>query len=464
MKLTFYGATRTTTGSKFLLEANGRRLLLECGMFQGRRAESIERNTKLPFEASSIHAVALSHAHIDHSGIIPVLSKSGYSGKIHCTPATKDLCEIMLVDSAHIQEQDAEFVSKKNSRKGLSPVAPLFTQDDARAALPQFSSVPYKCPIQLADGIHATWVEAGHILGSASVLLKVQENGRSVRLGFTGDIGRGNSNLYNDPEPFEEVDYLMIESTYGGREHEDLANLNQRVCNIINRAVERKGKVIIPAFAIGRTQQLLYTLNQLVAENCIPALPVYVDSPLAVNATDVFEKHLDCLNNNFQASMHSNGNPFARINIVYITEVEDSKKLNDLQEPCIILSASGMAEAGRIRHHLKNHIEDDRNTILIVGWCAPHTLGSRLASGHAEVRIFGENYKVCAHVETINAFSGHADRSELRDYISKVGGVLKGCFLVHGEHDQAEALADAVRTLKPDTPVSIPSFGDSVEL
>lgn len=464
MKLTFFGATKTTTGSRFLFEVNGSRVLLECGMYQGKRSESAERNSRLEFDAATVNAMALSHAHIDHTGVIPVLTKSGYQGKIHCTSATHDLCSVMLIDSAHIQEQDAEFITRKNAKKGLPPVVPIYRQEDARKALEHFSPVNYNTPTPIADGVTATWVDAGHLLGSAGIVLDVEEKGRRIRFGFSGDIGRPNNELLPNPTPMTDLDYLMIESTYGGREHEDLKNVNQRVCGIINRAVERKGKIIIPAFAVSRVQQLLYTLAQIIETNCIPSIPIYVDSPLAVDATEIFEKHFECFNLRFKQWLRRNGNPFARMNVTYIRDVEESKRLNDLREPCIIMSASGMAEAGRIRHHIKNNIADDRNTILIVGYCPPDTLGGRLIARAPEVSIFGEPYKVKAHIEVIGAFSGHADRSELCDYVQKTTGNMKACFVVHGEEDQAKAMAENVRKIKPGTHVVIPNYRDSVEL
>jgi len=464
MKLTFFGGAKTTTGSRYLFEVNGRRVLVECGMYQGRRDESIQLNSRLPFEPAGVHTMALSHAHIDHSGVIPVLVRDGFEGSVYCTEPTLDLCSIMLVDSAHIHEQDAEFVTKKNAAKGLPPAEPLYTQSDARNALTHFRAVPYKRPVELAPGVAATFVEAGHILGSASIVLDLEEGGRRVRFGFSGDIGRGKSDFMRDPEPMTDLDYLMIESTYGGREHQDIENINQLVCTIINRAVEKKGKIIVPAFAIGRVQQLLYTLAQIIESNCIPALPIFVDSPLAADATDIFEKHLQCFSPRFIQWLHRNGNPFARLNVTYIRDVAESKKLNELKESCIILSASGMAEAGRIRHHIKNNVEDERNTILIVGFCTPDTLGGRLCARAPEVNIFGDPYRVRARVEVIDAFSGHADRSELCDYVSRTTGKLTGCFIVHGEESQADAMAENVRKRKPSAKVLVPNYLQTVEL
>jgi metallo-beta-lactamase family protein len=464
MKLHFFGANRTTTGSRHLLEVNGRRILIECGMYQGHRAESIARNREMPFDSSQIDVMLLSHAHIDHSGVIPVLCRSGFRGQTICTNATADLCNVMLMDSAHIQEQDAAFVSKKNAKKGLPPVEPLYTQAETRVALQQFRGVPYHEPVAITDGVTARWLDAGHILGSAMIVLDIEETGRKVRLAFSGDLGRGHNDLLRDPEHPQDVDYVLMECTYGNRDHESAGDVNQRVCAIINRAVERGGKIIIPAFAVGRCQQLLYTLYELRRTQCIPAIPTYVDSPLSLEATEVFRRHPEGFNKNFYDVMMNAQNPFAVSNLNYIETVQESKSLNEVTGSCIIISASGMAEAGRIRHHIKNNVEDDRNTILIVGWCAPNTLGAQLATGQKEVNIFGEKYRVRASIETINAYSGHADRNELRAWVEQITGPLRGIFLVHGEEDGAMAFAATLREMRSAANVVVPEFADSADL
>jgi metallo-beta-lactamase family protein len=464
MKLTFFGATRSVTGSKYLLEINSQRILIECGMFQGRRSKSQEYNRVLPFDATKIDTMLLSHAHIDHSGIIPVLAKQGFRGKIHCTDATTDLCKIMLLDSAHIQEQDAAFVSKKHAKKGLPPVEPLYTEVDASTALELFEPVPYNRSVRVADGVTATWHDAGHILGSAMIVLDLEENGRNLRLAFSGDLGRGNHSILRDPDHPRDIDHLMMECTYGNREHEPSADLNNRICDIINRAVDRGGKIIIPSFAVGRTQQLLYALYQITQTRCIPTLPIYVDSPLSIGATGVFKAHPECFNKEFYDVMMNHHNPFSMGNLTYVGSVEESIQLNDLKKPAIIISASGMAEAGRIRHHIKNNLEDPRNIILIVGWCAPHTLGSHLATGHKEVNIFGEPYQVKADVETITGFSGHADKNELRRWVENTTGHIRGIYLVHGEETAAATFRETLRKLHPHANIVIPEFSDSVEL
>jgi metallo-beta-lactamase family protein len=465
MKLTFFGATRTVTGSKYLLQANGKNILIECGMYQGRDADWKQRNSHLPFDSSKIDAMLLSHAHIDHSGIIPVLGRSGFHGKIFCTDATSDLCGVMLMDSAHIQEQDAAFITKKNVKKGLPPVEPLYTQADTQAVLGQFQPAgSYNQPTVITTGVTATWLDAGHMLGSAMLVIDIEEGGRKVRLAFSGDLGRGHNDILRHPDHPRDADYLMVESTYGNREHEPLTDVNDRMCAIINRTIERNGKIIIPAFAVGRAQQLLYTLFQITKTNCIPALPIFMDSPLSLQATEVFKRHPECFNKSFYDVLMSPNNPFTMKNITYIQSVEESKSINDFKRPCVIISASGMAEAGRIRHHIKNNIEDDRNTILIVGWCAPHTLGAQLASGHKEVNIFGEPYIVRANIETIDAFSGHADKNELRAWAEQVTGPLRGIFVIHGEEEPALTFAETLRGLHPKANVLAPQFAESVEL
>ena len=464
MKLTFYGATHTVTGSKYLLEANGKKILIECGMYQGHRTEWLERNSHLPFDSATIDVMLLSHAHIDHSGVIPVLGRSGFRGKILCTDATADLCSVMLMDSAHIQEQDAVYLTKKNAKKGLPPAVPLYTQADASASFDHFAPVPYNKPTAIVDGVTATWLDAGHILGSAMIVIDIVEGAKKIRLAFSGDLGRGKNDILRDPDHPQNADYLLMESTYGNRVHEPLDDVNDRVCAIVNRTIERNGKIIIPSFAVGRTQQLLYTFYQITKSRCIPALPTYVDSPLSLQATDVFRHHPECFNKTFYDVMMSRDNPFSTSNITYVQSVEESKALNDLKKPCVIISASGMADAGRIRHHIKNNIENDRNTILIVGWCAPHTLGSQLASGHKEVIIFGDTYKVRATIETIDAFSGHADKNELRAWAEQVTGPLRGIYIVHGDEQPATTFAGVLRELHPQANVLAPEFQQTVDL
>lgn len=464
MKLKFCGANRTTTGSRHLLEINGAQILLECGLFQGRRAKTEAYNTQLVFDPRAISVLLLSHAHIDHAGIIPVLCRDGFTGRIYCTAPTADLCRVMLMDSAYIQEQDAQFVSKKRAKQGLPPVQPLYTQADAARALPHLQAVDYGQPVTVAPGVTATWIEAGHILGSAQIILDIQEGHRRRRFAFTGDLGRGHSDILRDPEHPRDVDFLLTESTYGNRVHEPLEDVHQRICEIVQRALDRRGKIIIPSFAVGRTQQLLDALFHLIRQGQLPAVPVYVDSPLSQQATAVFRQHPGAFNNRFRALLEGGSHPFNMPNLTFIQSVEESMALNDLQTPAIIISASGMAEAGRVRHHIRNAIGDPRNTILIVGWCAQHTLGARLASGDKQVNIFGEPHRVRAEIETINAFSGHADSRELQTWAQQVTGPLRHIFVVHGEETPALTFASRLRETHPHAQVDVPVFGQQVEL
>ena len=378
MRIHFFGATRTTTGSMYLIEVNGKRLLLECGLFQGHREESVQRNCCFPFDPKQVDAVVLSHAHIDHAGNLPNLVKQGYTGNIYCTFATRDLSGIMLVDSAHIQVADAAFVSKQRAKKHLPPVEPLYSDADAAQALQQFVAFNYHRPFPVLDGVTVTFRDAGHILGSAQVVLDVQEAGRKFRYMFSGDVGRGGDEILRDPEPVENVDYLQIESTYGDREHSVRTDADETVGRLVLETLKQNGQVIIPAFSVGRTQQIVYVLNQLTLAGKLPRVPIYVDSPLSVNATEIYRLHPECFNDEINKFLHEKANPFGMENLTYIREVANSMKLNDLKEPAIIISASGMCEAGRIRHHLKSHIGDPKNLILFIGYCAEHTLGAQI--------------------------------------------------------------------------------------
>jgi metallo-beta-lactamase family protein len=433
-----------------LLTANGSRILLDCGLFQGRRKESFERNRNLPFDAGTIDALVLSHAHIDHSGNIPSLVKNGFEGNVYATPATRDLCSAMLRDSGHIQEDDARYVSKKRARKGLPPVEPLYTVEDATESLRSFVSVGYDRPLPIAPGVTLTFRDAGHILGSAIVVLDVEDTGEKKRLVFSGDLGRKDMPILRDPQPVDDVNYLIIESTYGDRLHDLPEATDKQLRDVVVDAYRRGGKVIVPAFSVGRTQELVYALHRLTERRALPQLPIFVDSPLSVNVTEIFRLHPECFDkelNEFIAS-GNNRDPFGFRRLTYIRSVEASKELNFLREPAIIISASGMCEAGRILHHLKNNIEDPRNTVLIVGWQAPYTLGRRLVERQSVVKIFGEEYNLRARVETINGFSAHADRAGLLDYVRQMEATqLESAFIVHGEEPSSLALADGLQSL-----------------
>jgi len=440
MRLNFHGAAQTVTGSQHLLEINGSKLLLDCGMYQGRRAESYERNRSFAYDPSSLNAVILSHAHIDHSGNLPNLIKHGFNGPIFATRATADLSDIMLRDAGHIQESDAAFLNKKI--RGDEPhVEPLYTMADAEHVAGHFHSVEYRQRFEPIPGVIAQFFDAGHILGSAGLLLEINEKGRKVRFWFSGDIGRFNLPLLLDPVMPEPVDYLLMECTYGDKPHNDPRTAFDEFRQVVSRTIARGGKVIIPAFAVGRTQELVFDLNELVYKGDIKPIPVYVDSPLAVNTSDVFRRHPECFDEETRAFIQQSKHPALEFkHLTYIRSVEESKALNSRKDPMIIISASGMAETGRILHHLKNNIGDPKNTVLIVSWQAPDTLGRHLADRDKRVRIFGEPYDVRAEVSTIGGLSAHAGQDLLVKYATTVKGRVKKVFLVHGEQVPADAL------------------------
>jgi metallo-beta-lactamase family protein len=449
MIIQFIGATRTVTGSMHLLHINGKKILLDCGLFQGKRADTTERNRTFPFEPSNIDALILSHAHIDHAGNLPNLVKSGYNGPIYCTPATHDLCDIMLKDSAYIQERDTEFVNKKHEKKHQPPVEPLYTIDDVQPALDLFRQVKYHSAFDVIEGVSVEFVDAGHILGSSSVVLTIRENGTigssPKKFGFTGDLGRPNLPILRDPEFMGDVDALISECTYGGRFHGPVEEMSPKLEAVVRRTADRGGKIIIPAFSVGRTQDIVYAIHAMREEGKLLDLPVYVDSPLSSNATEIFRKHPECFDEETLDLLRRNDDPFGFKKLTYIRDVEESKKLNEKKEPCIIIASSGMCEAGRIRHHIVNNIDNARNTILIVGYQAEHTLGRRLVEQEKEVTIFGEVHERKCEVVVLNSFSAHADRNELLAYFSHfTTSRLKNIFLVHGDLDQAEKFSAAL--------------------
>jgi metallo-beta-lactamase family protein len=446
MEIQFVGAAQEVTGSKHLIKVNGKKILLDCGMFQGRRKESAQKNGEFPFDPAEIDAVVLSHAHIDHSGLLPLLVKKGFAGPIFSTHATRDLCQFMLADSAYIQERDAEYINKKNARKGEPMVEPLYNTEDAGQALNQFLGVGYDRAFVVEEGVVACFYDAGHILGSAVVHLIIhdKETNEQVKIAFTGDLGRKNIPLLQDPIVLPESDYLITECTYGDRFHESIQDADEQLIKIVNDTYKKGGKLIIPAFSVGRTQEIVYRLNVALQHGLIPDFPIYIDSPLSGNITEVFSGHPECFDNDtYKEFINNRLNPFGFGRLKYISRVEESKALNNHQGPCIIISASGMCEFGRIVHHLKNNIEDDKNTVLIVGYQAAHTLGRKLQEGQEVIRIFGKQYRVRAEVFVINAFSAHADRSDLIDYIGRVKGIKK-IFLVHGEKDQGFKFKDVL--------------------
>lgn len=464
MRIHFYGATRTTTGSMYLLEVNGRKILLECGLYQGRRDESVERNRKFPFNPAEIDCVLLSHAHIDHCGNLPNLVRSGFTGNIYSTFATRDLAAIMLEDSAEIQRADAEFVSKKRALKGLPPVEPLYSATDAEKAVRQFVTLGYDRPMTVDNGVTVTFRDAGHILGSAQVVLDIREGGRQFRYLFSGDIGRGGDAILRDPAPVENVDFLQMEATYGNRVHTVKNDARQQLRQLVTETLHRGGKVIIPAFSVGRTQQIVYELNLCTMDGECSAVPTYVDSPLSTNATEVYRLHPECFNEDIYRFLREKSNPFSMTNLTYIRDVAHSMKLNELAGPAIIISASGMAEAGRIRHHLKNHIGSADNLILFIGYCADHTLGAQILAGKSPVNIFAEPYEVRARVAAIDAFSGHADKNELTRYVQALTGKIKKIAVIHGEEQQCLAWAETLRTLKPKAEITVPVYQQILEV
>jgi len=468
MRITFYGAARTVTGSQHLIEVNGHRILLDCGLYQGKRAESYDRNLHLPFDPHSIDVMVLSHAHMDHSGNIPNLVKSGFGGDIISTAATHDLCASMLLDSGHIQENDVAYVNKKRRKRGEPPVEPLYTQQDARDSLRYFIGQGYDRARTIAPGVQLTLLDAGHMLGSAIVVLDIedQQAPREVRLVFSGDLGRAGIPIIRDPRTVDGADVLIMESTYGDRLHPPYEDDEKRLEKIIQETYKAGGMVIMPAFAVGRTQQLVYSLHQLASRGDIPRMPIYVDSPLAIDVTAVFRTHPECYDADMLEVMRredGHNDPFGFSDLTYTRTLEDSKRLNFLRQPAIIISASGMAEHGRILHHLKNHIEDPRTTVLITGWQAPETLGRRLVEKQPVVRIFGEEYRNNARVEVLNGFSGHADRDELLGWVDAMQRKPARTFLVHGEPESAFSLADSLKQ-RFNLPVNVPEWKQSFEV
>ncbi len=465
MRLTFWGAAQTVTGSKHLLElANGRTLLLDCGLFQGPRDEANRRNQEFGFNPESLDAVVLSHAHIDHIGLLPKLWKEGFRGKIYCTHATYDLASLLLLDSAYIQEKDVKFVNKRRASRGMAPIEPLYETRHAEGVLGHFIGMAYRAAFAPLEGVEIVYRDAGHILGSATVNLKVEENGRTVRIGFTGDVGSPDRPILKDPEKMDDCDVVISESTYGGKTHPPHSETKERLGEIIRRTVQRGGHVLIPAFAVGRTQEIVHALDELSNEGKLPPVPMYVDSPLAVNATSVFLAHPECFDREMIDYMRTDPNPFGFDRLSYIRKAEDSKALNSRKEPMVIISASGMVEAGRILHHLRNHIEDPRTTIIMVGYCAEGTLGRKLIEKEEVVRIFGEEHKRKAEVEVMNSLSAHADEPELVEFLSRLDrDRLKQTFLVHGDKARQEKLKDALKA-KGWGEVIIPSHGQSFEL
>lgn len=468
MQISFHGAVQTVTGSQHLITVGGKSLLLDCGLYQGKRDEARSRNRNFSFDAAGVDAVVLSHAHIDHSGNIPNLVKQGFRGKIICTTATADLCGAMLLDSGHIQEEDVRYVNRQRRKHGEGPVEPIYTQEDAAEALKYFAGIEYERPYPLGAGVTCTLHDAGHMLGSAIVALDFQAaTGEPARrLVFTGDLGRAHVPLLCDPAILTAADILLIESTYGTRTHPPIEESAAALLEIIRRTSKRGGKVIIPSFAVERTQLLVFLLNKLSNRGELPEIPIYVDSPLAVNVTDIFRDHTAYFDAETQKYLRQDPDRdiFGFRQLRYIRDVEQSKRLHSQKGPCVIISASGMAEAGRIQHHLKNNIENSRNTVLIVGWQAPNTLGRRLVERTPVVRIFGKEYSLEAEVVTLNGFSNHADQPGLLGWAQAFKPPPKRTFVVHGDPDAAAELATRLRRDLGFPEVMVPALHQTVEI
>ena len=457
----FLGGVRTVTGSSHLVKTEKSEVLIDAGLFQGRRDESYVINTTFHYNPHTIDALVLSHAHIDHCGNIPNLIKKGLRAKIYTTSATKDLSKLMLEDSGKIQEEDIKYVNKINRRLGLPLRRPLYTKREASDATKRFRAISYEHKFCLAKDIFVTLHDAGHILGSSVVVLEIKDGAKNIRLGYAADLGRKNMPLLKNPVVPKDMDYLILESTYGNRLHAPIEEAKGKLRDAIVRTVERKGKILIPSFTLERTQEIIYFLSQLLKDKAIPNMPVYVDSPLATDITDVFKCHADYLNDKTNQAISSGDDPFAFLSLKFIRDQKESKALNNDKRPMIIIAGSGMCEAGRILHHLKNNIEDSRNMILVVGYMAQNTLGRRIVERMPFVRIFGVEHELNAEVVVINAFSGHADKQELADFVL-ASLPLKRIFLVHGDLDQSETLAQTLT--QKNLNVYIPSKDEEVLL
>lgn len=463
MRFTAYGAARNVTGSKHLLTVGGRRVLLDCGLFQGRRSESEKRNRHLPFDPASIDAVLLSHAHIDHCGSLPTLVKNGFTGPIYATSATVDLCGILLRDTAYIQEHDLKYLNKKRRKAGQPALEAIYDQKDVEDTVKQFVEVDYDTPTRITRGVSAAWRDAGHILGSSMIEIDATERGRSKRIVFTGDLGRRDVPILRDPFQPLSADVLVTESTYGGRTHSPMKDVEELLARFVNDIARLRGKIIVPSFAVGRTQRMVYALHGLMRDGRIPGMPIYVDSPLAVRATEIFRRHPECFDDEMTALLRSDDDPLGFSRVTYIKDVKESKRLNRRPGPAIIISASGMCEAGRILHHLKNNITKRRNAVLIIGYQAEHTLGRRIAEGERQVRIFGKVYPMRARVRVFDEFSAHADRDELTSFALGMRRRPTRTIVVHGNEEQSLAYGRHL-TSNGFANVVVPMNGESIEI
>ncbi len=466
MKIQFLGATNEVTGSKHLITTDeGIKILLDCGMYQGKGLETDGLNRSLGFEPKEIDYLILSHAHIDHSGLIPYIVKNGFTGMIVCTHATRDLCAIMLADAGRIQERDTHTFNKRRIAQNLPEVEPIYKLKDAEESLKYFVSISYNNVFKINRNISLVFTDTAHILGSSAINLTITENNETKRICYTGDIGKQKNLILKTPQAFPQADYLICESTYGDRLHEIRQNAEKKLLEIvINTCANKKGKLIIPSFSVGRTQEIVYTLHLLADKGWLPRVKVYVDSPLSINATNIMRMHPESFNEDMLDRMEKDPDPFGFNNLIYVRSIDDSKKLNDSKEPCIIISASGMMEAGRVKHHLANSISEKRNTVLIVGYCSPPTLGARIKRGDKEVSIFGQKYKVLADIETLESYSAHGDYAEMIVYLSCLNKKeLKRVFLVHGEKDVQENYRK-ILTENHFSNIEIPSYRQEFEI
>jgi metallo-beta-lactamase family protein len=457
MKISFHGAARSVTGSRHLIQAGSSRLLLDCGMFQGRRDQAAKLNRHLGFDPKSLTAVCLSHAHIDHSGILPVLAREGYSGSVYMTDATADLTNILLADSARIQQSDCRYVNKRERRRGKDRITPFYSLSDVQTIAQQFSRTRYGTPVQVDPNLNVKFHDAGHILGSAAIWVQYRQRGQSRSLLFSGDLGRANMPILRDPQPPPPCDVLVIESTYGDRLHEDAIDARQRLAReLVEHAIRHRSKIIVPAFSVGRTQEIIMRIKEMVKAGVVDPIPIYIDSPLALKAMQVFRRHPECYDEETYRTFTSEGDPFAAKYIRYVTTAKDSKALNAKKGPLVIISASGMCEGGRVVHHLKHTIEDEANVIAIVGWQAEHTLGRKLVEEWDTVPIFGVPTRRRARVVRFNGFSAHADRNDLLAYVRAIQPIPQKVFVVHGEERQSLAFAMTLKTEFPGMEVEVP--------
>ena len=463
MKITFCGAARTVTGSQHLLETDGGRLLLDCGLFQGRRAEARQRNSTFHFNPRDLHCVLLSHAHMDHAGNLPSLVKNGFTGPIYCTPATRDVTQHLLRDSAHIQVEDAAYLNRKKRRSGEPPIKPLYNLEEAERGIKHLRSVPYDQTFEPMSGVEATFSEAGHVLGSAIVQVVVRENGPRRKLVFTGDLGRRHMPILRDPAVVTDINVLLSESTYGNKVHPDASGMRERLAEIITRVAARRGKVVIPAFSFGRTQRIVYFLHQLAEQGRIADIPVFVDSPLSSRITEVYRRHTDCYDAEASRLLHGNDDLFAFGPLRFVQSVDESKELNERRGPLVVIASSGMCEGGRILHHLKHAVRYEENAIVIVGFQAAHTLGRRIVERVSPLRILDKRCDLRAEVVVLNGLSSHADQNDFVHWFQASGDHFDRVFLVHGEDERCQGLAEVVRPFcSGDT--HVPDLYESFEL